>query len=73
MTDETNQANNQEPNSRTIIANPLNHETLSMMKITGHFKSIDDVLTRLLEEHRELEQIKAQSKPKEKSKNGKKR
>jgi hypothetical protein len=64
---------NQEPNSRTIIANPSNHERLSLMKITGHFKSIDDVITLLLKEHEELKAIKETSKPKDKSKNGKRK
>ena len=55
---------------KTLIVNHLNHKTLSMMKIEGDFKSIDDLISRLIESHNKLKVMENEQNKKEK-KNGK--
>lgn len=59
--------NNQEQintQGKTLIVNLTNHKTLSLMKIEGEFKSVDDVISKLIESHNKLMELKQKEKRK---------
>ena len=59
---------------KTLIVNPVNHKALSLMKIEGDFKSIDDLISALLETDRQMKILSlATENKKEKKKNGNKK
>jgi Na+/phosphate symporter len=49
---------------KTLIVNLINHKTLSLMKIEGEFKSVDDVISKLIESHNKLMELKQKEKRK---------
>jgi hypothetical protein len=57
---------------KTLIVNPVNHKALSLMKIEGDYKSIDELISKLLESHNKLKVMEqAEQLKKETKQNGK--
>jgi hypothetical protein len=49
--------NKEQTNSqgKTLIVNPILHKELCLIKIEGDFKSVDEVISKLLESHKKIE------------------
>jgi hypothetical protein len=56
--------------SKTLIVSSINHRALSFLKLEENFKSIDEVISKLIEEHNKLKVMGLANKEKQ-SKNGK--
>ena len=54
----------QHSQGKTLIVNSVNHKTLSLMKIEGEFKSVDDVISKLIESHNKLKVMELNEKQK---------
>lgn len=70
MVNEEQTQNNSQ--GKTLIVNPINHKQLSLMKIEGDYKSIDDLISKLIESHNKLKVMElSNTQKKETNKNGK--